>query len=134
MKNLLNSDIVGINGDDGKTKFFNDNVISTIAKGPRKGVRPRQVFVVDAMQFPISESTRVRCLKGDNCIKKTKKTWIGQKQQISVVLLQYIWDFGRGGGGQLLRVGLGLGGYFGTKRTRAGVLCEVIIRLLIPST
>ena len=76
----------------------------------------------------------VRCLKGDNCIKKTKKTWIGQKQQISVVLLQYIWDFGRGGGGQLLRVGLGLGGYFGTKRTRAGVLCEVIIRLLIPST
>ena len=73
MKNLLNSDIVGINGDDGKTKFFNDNVISTIAKGPRKGVRPRQVFVVDAMQFPISESTRVRCLKGDNCIKKPKK-------------------------------------------------------------
>ena len=70
VKNLLNSDIVGINGDDGKTKFFNDNVISTIAKGPRKGVRPRQVFVIDAMQFPISESTRVRCLKGDNCIKK----------------------------------------------------------------
>ena len=93
MKNLLNSDIVGINGDDGKTKFFNDNVISTIAKGPRKGVRQRQVFVIDA----ISESTRVCCLKGDNCIKKkkkTKKTWIGQKQQISVVLLQYIWDFG----------------------------------------
>ena len=73
MKNLLNSDIVGINGDDGKTKFFNDNVISTIAKGPRKGVRPRQVFVIDAMQFPISESTRVRCLKGDNCIKKKLK-------------------------------------------------------------
>ena len=36
-------------------------------------MRQRQVFVIDA----ISESTRVRCLKGDNCIKKKLKKKLG---------------------------------------------------------
>ena len=45
-ENSLNSDIVGIDGDDGKTKFFNDNVIlATIAKSHR---RPKERGAAEA--------------------------------------------------------------------------------------